>query len=124
MAMPSRWRSMDAFSPWSRLSLSAAWTLTYSAYSSGYVRHRGRLRGHQGRGGARPRVARGPAGVGRDLHQGLLAYRGGRERPRAVPQAHHESTHASLKRLQTDHMDLYQAHRYDHETPSRRRCAP
>ena len=28
-----------------------------------------------------------------------------------------ESCHASLKRLQTDHIDLYQAHRYDYETP-------
>src|SRR5262252_2671152 len=28
-----------------------------------------------------------------------------------------ESAHASLQRLQTDHIDLYQAHRYDHETP-------
>ncbi len=28
-----------------------------------------------------------------------------------------ESAHASLRRLQTDHLDLYQAHRYDHETP-------
>jgi voltage-dependent potassium channel beta subunit len=28
-----------------------------------------------------------------------------------------ESAHASLRRLQTDHIDLYQAHRYDHETP-------
>jgi aryl-alcohol dehydrogenase-like predicted oxidoreductase len=28
-----------------------------------------------------------------------------------------ESAHASLRRLQTDHVDLYQAHRYDHETP-------
>ena len=28
-----------------------------------------------------------------------------------------ESCHASLRRLQTDHLDLYQAHRYDHETP-------
>jgi aryl-alcohol dehydrogenase-like predicted oxidoreductase len=28
-----------------------------------------------------------------------------------------ESAHASLRRLRTDHIDLYQAHRYDHETP-------
>jgi aryl-alcohol dehydrogenase-like predicted oxidoreductase len=28
-----------------------------------------------------------------------------------------ESCHASLRRLRTDYVDLYQAHRYDHETP-------
>src|SRR3984893_11887933 len=28
-----------------------------------------------------------------------------------------ESAHASLRRLGTDYLDLYQAHRFDHETP-------
>ncbi|HKA97284.1 MAG TPA: aldo/keto reductase family protein [Streptosporangiaceae bacterium] len=28
-----------------------------------------------------------------------------------------ESAHASLRRLQTDYLDMYQAHRYDHTTP-------
>src|SRR6478735_9832453 len=28
-----------------------------------------------------------------------------------------ESCHGSLRRLRTDHIDLYQAHRYDTETP-------
>jgi aryl-alcohol dehydrogenase-like predicted oxidoreductase len=28
-----------------------------------------------------------------------------------------ESVHASLRRLNTDYLDLYQAHRFDHETP-------
>ncbi len=28
-----------------------------------------------------------------------------------------EAAHGSLERLQTDHIDLYQAHRYDYETP-------
>jgi aryl-alcohol dehydrogenase-like predicted oxidoreductase len=28
-----------------------------------------------------------------------------------------ESAHASLRRLETGYLDLYQAHRYDHETP-------
>jgi aryl-alcohol dehydrogenase-like predicted oxidoreductase len=28
-----------------------------------------------------------------------------------------ESAHGSLRRLQTDYLDMYQAHRFDHETP-------
>ena len=36
-----------------------------------------------------------------------------------------ESLHASLGRLQTDHVDLLQAHRFDYEAPRwRRRCGP
>ena len=55
--------------------------------------------------------------VAGDLHQGLLADRARQERPGPVPQAHHGVRNASLRRLQTDYVDLYQAHRFDHETP-------
>ena len=82
-----------------------------------HLRHRRRLREHQGRVGARQGAARRAARVAGDLHQGLLADRARRERPRPVPQAHHGVAHASLRRLQTDYVDLYQAHRFDHETP-------
>jgi aryl-alcohol dehydrogenase-like predicted oxidoreductase len=34
-----------------------------------------------------------------------------------------ESCNASLKRLQTDHIDLYQMHRFDYETPIEERSA-
>ena len=35
-----------------------------------------------------------------------------------------ESVHASLRRLYTDYIDLYQAHRYDYETPIEETSAP
>ena len=61
------------------------------------------------------RAAREP----RDLHQGLLA-----DRPRQAHNDHGlsrkhilESINGSLERLGTDYVDLYQAHRYDYETP-------
>ena len=61
--------------------------------------------------GVRPRLHR-------DLHQGLLADRTQSQQPRAVAQAHHGvAATSSLQRLQTDHVDLLQAHRYDFETP-------
>ena len=54
------------------------------------LRHRRRLRQHQGRERARQGAGGRAARGARDLHQGLLADRPGRaQRPRAVAQAHH-----------------------------------
>ena len=73
---------------------------------------------HQGRGRARPRAARRPARVGRDLHEGVLADRAAARTTAACPASTSSSRRtSSLRRLQTDYVDLYQAHRYDHETP-------
>ena len=74
--------------------------------------------GTQGRVGPRRGAQGRPARVLRAVHQGLLA-----DRPAARTTAacrastSCESCDASLRRLQTDHIDLYQAHRFDHETP-------
>jgi len=67
-------------------------------------------------------LGRGPPGsaprVARDLHQGLLAHRTVRpERLRLSRKHILASINGSLRRLGTDYVDLYQAHRYDTETP-------
>ena len=65
-------------------------------------------------GGARGPAARRPG----DLHQGLLADRPRSHNDRGLSRKHiRESLEGSLRRLGTDYVDLYQAHRYDHETP-------
>ena len=84
-----------------------------------HLRHRRRLRRHQGRDRARQGAGgRAPRGPG-DLHQGLLADRArAAQRPRACPASTSWSRiDGSLRRLGTDYVDLYQAHRYDYETP-------
>ena len=83
------------------------------------VRHRGRLREHRRRDGAR-QGAQGPAPrVARDLHEGLLPDRpeGRRTTPGSAASTSWTRCNGSLKRLGTDYIDLYQAHRYDYETP-------
>ena len=61
--------------------------------------------------GRAPRVAR-------DLHEGLLPDRPeGAQRHRPLAQAHHRVDRRLAPPAKTDYVDLYQAHRYDYETP-------
>ena len=83
-----------------------------------HLRHRRRLREHGRRqvlGDALTGERRESPG---DLHQGLLAHRArGPQRHGPVPQAHHGVDQRLADAAQTDYVDLYQAHRYDVETP-------
>ncbi len=82
-----------------------------------HVRHGRRLRWDPGRGNPRPRAA----WVRREsLEICTKVYwpTGSGPNDRGLSRKHIiESAHGSLRRLQTDYLDLYQAHRYDHETP-------
>ena len=84
-----------------------------------HLRHRRRLRQHQGRDGAR----RGPEG-----RAARVAWRSSprstgppapaaRTTPACPASTSWSRSTARCERLQTDYVDLYQAHRYDTETP-------
>ena len=63
-------------------------------------------------------LAGSPAGEHRDPHEGLLAHRPEGPNDSGLSRKHViESIDASLRRLRTDYVDVYQAHRYDTETP-------
>jgi aryl-alcohol dehydrogenase-like predicted oxidoreductase len=73
------------------------------------------------RGRAEEVLGRALAGVRREsveIFTKVFWPMGDRPNDRGLSRKHViESLHASLRRLGTDYVDLYQAHRYDHETP-------
>jgi aryl-alcohol dehydrogenase-like predicted oxidoreductase len=73
------------------------------------------------RGRAEEVLGRALAGVRREsveIFTKVFWPMGDRPNDRGLSRKHViESLHASLRRLRTDYVDLYQAHRYDHETP-------
>ena len=75
------------------------------------------LRRHQ-RGDPRPgdRDLR-PSRRGRDRDQGLQPHAATHQRPGPVAQGDLTEIDASLRRLGTDYVDLYQIHRWDYDTP-------
>jgi hypothetical protein len=89
-----------------------------------HLRHGRRLRHRPGRVGAGP----GPQRRARDsieIFTKVYWPTGPNPNNRGLSRKHIiESLHASLERLQTDHVDLLQAHRYDYATPLEETCAP
>src|SRR5690606_8048851 len=83
-----------------------------------HLRHCRHLRQHRRRGRARQGTGRPASRGAGDLHEGLLPDRTKGPNDTGLSRKHiFESIDGSLKRLGTDYVELYQAHRYDHETP-------
>ena len=83
-----------------------------------FLRHREPLFARQQRGDPRPGdQGFRPPRRGRDRHQGLWPDAARPERRRPVAQGDHGEIDASLQRLGTDYVDLYQIHRWDYDTP-------
>lgn len=84
-----------------------------------YVRYSQCLFGVSGRGAVGADAATGRPFECGDLHEGVLAYRPGTKRARTITKHIFDAVHDSLRRLQTDYIDLYQAHRFDRTAPLR-----
>ena len=75
------------------------------------------------RRGDHRRGDQGSPGLHAAVHEGAHADGRRAERRRAVAPAHHHGCEASLRRLGTSHIDIYQLHEWDGQTRSRRRSS-